>query len=62
MASFAGFLIGAAFAHHLGYQAGLLPFAAEPCGWQALALTGGLGLLVLELAIGVFGKPADQET
>jgi hypothetical protein len=60
--SLAGFLIGTALAHHLGHQAGSLPFPAEPGGWQALALTGGLGLLALELAIAVFGKHADQET
>jgi hypothetical protein len=62
LTSLAGFLTGAALAYHLGYQAGLLPFPAERCAWQALALTGGLGLLALELAIAVFGKRADQET
>jgi hypothetical protein len=62
LTSLAGFLTGAALAHHLGYQAGLLPFPTERWDWQALVLTGGLGLLALELAIGVFDKRADHET
>jgi hypothetical protein len=59
--SLAGALSGAALAHDLGYRVGLL-FASAPAtgwDWQALALTGSLGLLALELAIGVFGRPGD---
>jgi hypothetical protein len=34
LTSLAGFLTGVALAHHLGYQAGLLPFPAERWDWR----------------------------